>query len=186
MDTIRSALQPVTHNLPGPIRDLGVSILGDTCYKTLILDIDHTATECIKLAISKVLGIGIIAGSATVKIPQILKLLSSKSASGVSFLSYLLESSAFLIGLAYSYRQGFPFSTYGGKTSAAAVFVAGLAASVVALFNPELVDAKMMSYLQIAASVMGVGSKLPQILAIYQEGGTGQLSAFAVSRLPQK
>lgn len=204
MDSIRSALQPVTHNLPGPIRDLGISILGDTCYKTLILDIDHTATECIKLAISKGLGIGIIAGSATVKIPQILKLLSSKSGAGVSFLSYLLESSAFLIGLAYSYRQGFPFSTYGenalilaqnvvisvlvlhygGKTSAAAVFVAGLAASAVALFNPELVDAKIMSYLQIAASVMGVGAKVPQILAIYQEGGTGQLSAFAVSLHP--
>ena len=205
MDSIRSTLQPVTHNLPGPIRDLGVSILGETCYKTLILEIDHTATDCIKLAISKGLGIGIIAGSATVKIPQILKLLSSKSASGVSFLSYLLESSAFLIGLAYSYRQGFPFSTYGenalilaqnvvvsvlvlqygGKTSAAAVFVAGLATGVVALFNPELIDAKMMSYLQIAASIMGVGAKVPQILAIYQEGGTGQLSAFSVSRLLQ-
>jgi mannose-P-dolichol utilization defect protein 1 len=204
MDSIRSALQPVTHNLPGPIRDLGVSILGDTCYKTLILDIDHTATECIKLAISKGLGIGIIAGSATVKIPQLLKLLSSKSASGVSFLSYLMESSAFLIGLAYSYRQGFPFSTYGenalilaqnvvisvlvlhysGKTSAAAVFVAGLAATVFALFNPELVDAKMMSYLQVGASILGVGSKVPQILTIYEEGGTGQLSAFAVSLLP--
>jgi mannose-P-dolichol utilization defect 1 len=204
MDSIRSALQPVTHNLPGPIRDLGVSILGDACYKTLILDIDHTATECIKLAISKGLGIGIIAGSATVKIPQLLKIISSRSASGVSFLSYLMESSAFLIGLAYSYRQGFPFSTYGenalilaqnvvisvlvlhysGKTNAAAVFAAGLAATVFALFNPQLVDAKIMSYLQIAASVLGVGSKVPQILAIYQEGGTGQLSAFAVCFLP--
>jgi mannose-P-dolichol utilization defect 1 len=204
MDSIRSALQPVTHNLPGPIRNLGVSILGDTCYKTLILDIDYTAIECIKLAISKVLGIGIIAGSATVKIPQILKLISSRSASGVSFLSYLLESSAFLISLAYSYRQGFPFSTYGEnalivvqnvvisvlvlhfreKTNAITVFVAGLAVSVIALFNTEMVDAKMMSYLQIAASVMGVGSKLPQIVAIYQEGGTGQLSAFAVSLSP--
>jgi mannose-P-dolichol utilization defect 1 len=204
MDSIRSALPPVTHNLPGPIRNLGVSILGDTCYKTLILDIDYTAIECIKLAISKVLGIGIIAGSATVKIPQILKLISSRSASGVSFLSYLLESSAFLISLAYSYRQGFPFSTYGEnalivvqnvvisvlvlhfgeKTNAITVFVAGLAVSVIALFNTEMVDAKMMSYLQIAASVMGVGSKLPQIVAIYQEGGTGQLSAFAVSLSP--
>lgn len=203
MDSIRSALQPITHSLPGPIRDLGVSVLGDTCYKTLILDINYTETECIKLAISKCLGIGIIAGSATVKVPQILKLLSSKSASGVSFLSYLLESSAFLIGLAYSYRQGFPFSTYGenalvlaqnvvisvlvlrysDKTTAAATFVAGFAAIVVALFNPELVDAKTMSYLQIAAVVLGVGSKVPQILAIYQEGGTGQLSAFAVSHV---
>lgn len=50
---------------------------------------------------------------------------------------------------------------YGGKTSAAAAFVAGLAASVVALFSPELVDAKMTGYLQIAASVTGVGAKVP-------------------------
>jgi mannose-P-dolichol utilization defect protein 1 len=201
MDTIRSTLQPVTHNLPAPIRDLGVSILGDKCYKTLILDIDETATECIKLAISKGLGIAIVGASATVKVPQILKLISSKSASGVSFISYLLETSAFLIGLAYNYRQGFPFSTYGesalimvqnvvisvlllqysGKSSLAAVFVAGFAVCAVSLFREGIVDMKLLTYMLAAAGVVGNASKLPQILAIWQEGGTGQLSAFAVS-----
>lgn len=199
MDSLRSALQPITHNLPAPIHDLGVSILGEACYKTLLLDIDVTATECIKLAISKGLGIGIIAASSIVKVPQIAKLLNSKSAEGVSFLSYLLETSAYLITLAYNYRQGFPFSTYGetsfilaqnvviavlvlnysGRKSTAALFVAQLAAGAAGLFS--YVDMKTLGYLQAGAGVLGVASKLPQILAIWQEGGTGQLSAFAVS-----
>jgi mannose-P-dolichol utilization defect protein 1 len=203
MDSLRSALQPITHNLPGPIRDLGVSVVGEQCYKTLLLDLDLEATECIKLAISKGLGIGIIAASSIVKVPQILKLVNSKSASGVSFLSYLLETSAYLISLAYNVRQGFPFSTFGetglimvqnvviavlvlnysGRPSTAALFVAGLAAGAASLFSDSIVDLKTLSYLQAGAGVLGVASKLPQIVAIWQEGGTGQLSAFAVSFL---
>ncbi|KIN02379.1 hypothetical protein OIDMADRAFT_162535 [Oidiodendron maius Zn] len=200
MDSIRSALQPITRSLPAPIADLGTSIIGDQCYKSLILDINVEDTECIKLAISKGLGIGIIAASSIVKVPQILKLINSKSASGVSFLSYLLETSAYLIGLAYNFRQGFPVSTYGesgmilvqnvvisvlvlnysGRATAAAVFVAGLAASGVSLFSENILDMTTLGYLQAGAGVLGVASKLPQILAIWQEGGTGQLSAFAV------
>jgi mannose-P-dolichol utilization defect protein 1 len=201
MDSIRSALQPITHSLPAPIQDLGASILGDQCYKSLILDINVEDSECIKLAISKGLGIGIIAASSIVKVPQILKLINSKSASGVSFLSYLLETSAYIISLAYNVRQGFPVSTYGetglimvqniviavlvlnysGRASAAALFVAGLATSAATLFSPNILDLNTLGYLQVGAGVLGVASKLPQILAIWQEGGTGQLSAFAVS-----
>ncbi|TVY18527.1 Mannose-P-dolichol utilization defect 1 protein [Lachnellula arida] len=200
MDSLRSALQPITHALPAPIHELGTSIIGDVCYKTLVLDINLESTECLKLAISKGLGLGIIAASSIVKIPQILKLLSSKSSSGISFLSYFLETSAYLISLAYNYRQGFPFSTYGetaliavqnvviavlvlnysGKSAGAAVFVAGLAASGAALFAPNVVDMQTLSYFQAGAGVLGVASKLPQIVAVWQEGGTGQLSAFAV------
>src|SRR5438477_13031228 len=110
MDNVRSVVQPVTQNLPAPIRDLGVSLLGESCYKTLILDIDPSSIECVKLAVSKGLGIGIIGASATVKVPQILKLIKSQSPAGVSFLSYLLETAAFLINLAYNYRSGFPFT----------------------------------------------------------------------------
>jgi mannose-P-dolichol utilization defect protein 1 len=201
MDALRTVVQPITHNLPAPIRDLGVSIIGDTCYKTLLLDVDLENTECLKYAISKGLGIGIIAASSIVKVPQILKLVQSQSAEGVSFLSYLLETSAYLITLAYNFRNGFPFSTYGetalilgqnviisvlvlnysGKASAAAVLVAALAGSAALLFGESLLDMQTMSYLQAGAGVLGVASKLPQILAIWQQGGTGQLSAFAVS-----
>lgn len=200
MDAVRSLVQPITHNLPAPIRDLGVSIVGETCYKALLLDVDVENTECIKLAISKGLGICIVGASAVVKVPQILKLLQSKSAEGVSFLSYLLETSAYLISLAYNVRNGFPFSTFGetafimgqnvviamlvlnysGRPATAALFVAALAVSAAALFADNIVDMQALSYLQAGAGVLGVASKVPQILAIWQEGGTGQLSAFAV------
>ncbi|TQV96400.1 hypothetical protein V2A60_003192 [Cordyceps javanica] len=200
MDALRSALQPITHNLPGPIRDLGVSIIGDECYKALLLDIDVENTDCIKFAVSKGLGIGIIGASSIVKVPQILKLVASRSADGVSFLSYVLETAAYLITLAYNVRNGFPFSTYGetalilgqnvvisvlilnysNRAALAAVLVAVLAAAGGALFTDGVLDLKLLSYLQAGAGVLGVASKLPQILAIAQQGGTGQLSAFTV------
>ena len=94
MDALRSAIQPITHNLPGPIRDLGTSIIGEKCYKAILLDVDIENTECLKLAVSKGLGIGIIGASSIVKVPQILKLVNSQSAAGISFLSYLLETAA--------------------------------------------------------------------------------------------
>ncbi|KAG6030791.1 hypothetical protein E4U41_007765 [Claviceps citrina] len=39
---------------------------------------------------------------------------------------------------------------------------------------------RALGYLQAGAGVLGVASKLPQIVAIYRRGGTGQLSAFTV------
>ncbi|KAF4498414.1 mannose-P-dolichol utilization defect 1 [Fusarium agapanthi] len=200
MDALKSAITPITHNLPAPIRDLGVSIIGETCYKSLLLDVNIEDADCIKFAVSKALGIGIIAASSIVKVPQILKLISSKSAEGVSFLSYLLETASYIISLAYNFRNGFPFSTYGetalivgqnviisvlvlnysGRASLAAVFVAALAGTVSTLFAENVVDAQTLSYLQAGAGVLSVASKLPQILTIFQQGGTGQLSAFAV------
>lgn len=200
-DALQPVLQPITHNLPAPIRDLGVSLIGDKCYSSLVLDIDVADEGCLKLAVSKALGVGIVAASSVVKVPQIVNLVRSRSASGISFLSYLLETSSYLISLAYNVRNGFPFSTYGetalilgqnvvitvlvlnysGRAGIAALFVAALAGAVGALFTEGILDAKAMGVLQAGAGTLGVASKLPQILAIWQEGGTGQLSAFTVS-----
>lgn len=201
MEALQSTLQPLTRALPQPIADIGVSLLGPTCYQTLIYNVDLTATECVKLAISKGLGIGIIGASSIVKIPQLLKLLNSQSAEGLSFLSYLLESSSYLISLAYNVRHGFPFSTFGetalilvqniaiaslvlkysGKGLGIAAWVGGLMAAGAALFNEDLVGEERLAILQASAGVLGVASKVPQILTVWSEGGTGQLSAFAVS-----
>lgn len=202
--TLQPVLQPVTRSLPPPVRDFGISLLGHRCYQHLVVDVDVTDTKCLQLAISKALGIGIVAASSIVKVPQIINLVNSKSAAGISFLSYLLETSSYLISLAYNVRNGFPFSTYGetalilgqnviitvlvlrysGKTSMAALFVAALAASVATLFTETVVDMGTLGYLQAGAGTLGVASKLPQIIAIWQEGSTGQLSAFAVRTHP--
>jgi len=201
---LRPLLQPVTHNLPKPIKDAGISLLGPHCYTVLADRIELSDSACLKLGISKGLGIGIIGASAVVKIPQLLKLLNSRSAEGVSFLSYFLETAAYVISLAYNARQKFPFSTYGetafiavqnvaiavlvlqysGQGTMAALFVAGLAAAGYALFSEGIVDMKTMSMLQAGAGVLGVASKVPQIATVWQQGGTGQLSAFAVSLIP--
>lgn len=205
MDSLATALQPIlqpiTHNLPQPLADFGTSLLGTQCYTSLVLDIDLTNTECLKLAVSKGLGIGIVTAASIVKVPQILNLVRSKSASGVSLVAYLLETTSYLISLVYNIRNGFPFSTYGetafilaqnvvitvlvltygGKQGAAALLVAVLAAGVATLFSEAVVDMGTLGYLQAGAGTLGVVSKVPQIVAIFQEGGTGQLSAFTVS-----
>lgn len=70
---------------------------------------------------------------------------------------------------------------FSGRSAGAAAFVAVVAAAAYALFVPEVVDMEMLRYLQAGAGLLGIASKLPQIWTVWQEGGTGQLSAFAVS-----
>ncbi|KAJ6180557.1 hypothetical protein N7519_011018 [Penicillium mononematosum] len=187
---------------PEPVHDAVVSLIGKSCHGALLVDLDVTKDPaCTSLAISKALGIAIVGASAVVKIPQILKLINSRSSAGVSFVSYALETASLLITLSYGVRNQFPFSTYGetaliavqdiaigvlvlnyaGRSAAAAAFIAVVAASVYALlFDQTLVDAQTMAYLQAGAGALGVASKAPQIYTIWREGGTGQLSAFTV------
>ncbi|KAL1880990.1 hypothetical protein Plec18167_003530 [Paecilomyces lecythidis] len=202
IDPLKPYLSPIATNLPEPVHNAIISLIGSPCHSALVLDLDVTKDpECASLAISKALGVGIVSASAIVKVPQILKLIQSGSSAGVSFVSYALETASLLITLSYSVRQNFPFSTFGesaliiiqdvvvgvlvlifgGKSPAAAAFIAVVAASVYALlFDQALVDAQTMAYLQAGAGALGVASKVPQIYTIWREGGTGQLSAFAV------
>ncbi|KAJ5731314.1 Mannose-P-dolichol utilization defect 1 protein [Penicillium malachiteum] len=195
-------LHPIVKAIPEPVHDAVISLIGASCHSALLLDLDLTKDPvCTSLAISKALGVAIVGASAVVKVPQILKLISSRSSAGVSFISYALETASLLITLSYGVRNQFPFSTYGesaliavqdvavgilvltfaGRSAAAATFVAVVAASVYALlFDQTLIDAQTMAYLQAGAGLLGVASKAPQIYTIWREGGTGQLSAFAV------
>jgi mannose-P-dolichol utilization defect 1 len=202
LNPLKPYLRPITTNLPNPISELIKSLIGSPCHDALLLDLDITThPECLKLAVSKTLGIGIVSTAAVVKVPQILKVVQNQSAAGLSFSSYALETASFLITLAYNVRNGWPFSTYGEtalilaqdviisvlvlhftkKDGIAAAFVAGVAAAVYVLLGSDsLVDAPAMNYLQAGAGVLSVASKVPQIVTVYREGGTGQLSAFAV------
>ncbi|KAJ5225254.1 hypothetical protein N7468_006479 [Penicillium chermesinum] len=202
VEPLQPLLQPIVKVIPQPVHDAIISLIGAPCHSALLFDLDLTQDPaCTSLAISKALGIAIVGASAVVKVPQILKLINSRSSAGVSFVSYALETASLLITLSYGVRNQFPFSTYGesaliavqdiavgvlvlifaGRSAAAAAFVAVVAASVYALlFDQTLIDAQTMSYLQAGAGALGIASKVPQILAIWSEGGTGQLSAFAV------
>lgn len=202
VDPLQPLLRPVVSALPEPVHDAIISLIGSSCHNSLVVDLDVSKDPaCTSLAISKALGIAIVGASGIVKVPQILKLIGSRSSAGVSFVSYALETASLLITLSYSVRNQFPFSTFGetaliavqdvvvgmlvltfaGRSSAAAAFIAVVAASVYALlFDQTLVDAQTMAMLQAGAGALGVASKAPQIYTIWREGGTGQLSAFAV------
>ena len=203
LNPLKPTLQLITRNLPSPINNLALSLLGQDCTTSIVhnLDLSTSNSICFKLAISKALGVAIISAASIVKIPQLLKLVNAQSATGLSFLSYVLETASYTVTLAYSVRNGFPFSTFGetafiavqdvaiavlilvysGKSSQAAAFVAVFGAVLYALFVGDMVDLKMLGYLQACAGLLGLAAKVPQIWTNYSEGSTGQLSAFAVS-----
>ncbi|KAJ3159979.1 hypothetical protein HDU86_001244 [Geranomyces michiganensis] len=174
-------------------------LVGAKC-STRLLALDTSAIDCFKLLVSKCLGLGIVLGGTILKVPQILKIVSAGRTDGVSFLSYLLETAAYTISLAYNYRSGNPFSTYGEmgfitcqnliilfliltyskNVFGLLAFLVAFGASSIALFNPDLVSADHLRTLQWATVLIGVASKLPQIANNYSAKSTGQLSAITV------
>lgn len=203
---LRPYITPYAAALPPSVSLPLVQLLTPACYSSLLLRFDPASDPaCVQLAVSKAIGVGIIALSTIVKVPQLLKLVRSRSSRGLSFTSCLLETAGYLCTLAYNFRSGNPFSTYGeigliavqnvalavlilqysGKGTAAAVFVPVVAAACYALFNDGLIDAKTMGLLQAATIPLGLASKVPQIIAVARNRSTGQLSAFAVCPCPR-
>ena len=122
----------------------------------------------------------------------------------MSLEAYILETLSYAITLAYSYRNNFPFSTYGenlfltlqnviitlliiayapprrgtqNKSSKISLAILGTAASAFAL---NAVPPNTLSFLQMTTLPLSLFSKLPQIRQNYRSHSTGQLSAFAV------
>lgn len=199
--TLRAVLTPITHRLPAPVEELATMLLGDSCYRSLVHNLTISDSVCMKLAVSKVLSLAIVAASSVVKVPQMIKLINSGSAEGVSFVGYLLETASLMVTLVYNVRNKFPFSSFGetafiviqnvaicflvleysGKGNMGTMLIAALAGTGFLLFNSDIVSAELLQYLQMGAGAVAALSKLPQIIAIFREGGTGQLSAFTVS-----
>ncbi len=90
-----------------PLREhlLNFGLMSPECFNELLVKFNVGHTACAKAALSKGLGVGIIAGSALVKVPQLLKILSAQSAEGLSLVGCLLELIAVTATGAYSYNQ---------------------------------------------------------------------------------
>lgn len=152
---------------------------------------------CGKALISKGLGIGIIAGSVLVKVPQIVKILNAKSADGISVISVLLDLMAITFHISYSYVKGFPFSAWGDGTFLA--IQTSIIAALVYLFGHKsaframtfLVIYSIITYVLMSGitpleylwTAQGFNvpillmGKLSQAVTNYRNGSTGQLSA---------
>lgn len=152
--------------------------------------------ECFKATLSKGLGLGIIAGSILVKVPQIIKLLTSKSADGINLTGVLLDLFAITMHMSYSAVKGFPFSAWGDSVSLA--IQTALIATLVFHYNGRVAAAQIFAMAYLVASyvltsgivpvsflwtmqgfnvpVLIVG-KLSQAYTNYKNKSTGQLSA---------
>jgi len=161
---------------------------------------------CVKLLISKLLGLLIIAGSLILKVPQILKIVNAKSARGLALTTVLLELTCLLFTMSFSYRQGFPFGTYGETVfvsiqNLVIIFLiyvygtgdknqsAGVSASFFAILaiygtvvyafltNPgNLLPLSVVASLQALNIPILISSRVPQIWSNYKARSTGQLA----------
>jgi mannose-P-dolichol utilization defect protein 1 len=88
---------------------LKVGLASPDCFDKLVLQRQFTHAACIKSSLSKSLGVGIVAGSSLVKLPQVFKLFASGSGDGISLTGVMLELTALTMATAYNFSQGFPF-----------------------------------------------------------------------------
>ncbi|KAM9596428.1 mannose-P-dolichol utilization defect 1 protein isoform 2-T2 [Trichechus inunguis] len=88
-------------------------LLPEKCYDQLFVQWDLLHVPCLKILLSKGLGLGIVAGSLLVKLPQVFKILGAKSAEGLSLQSVMLELVALTGTMVYSITNNFPFSSWG-------------------------------------------------------------------------
>ncbi|KAH7913218.1 hypothetical protein BJ138DRAFT_1171444 [Hygrophoropsis aurantiaca] len=195
----------ITQNLPWFISDLGVSIIGQKCYTSLVENLNVGDVDCLKYSLSKGLGLGIVVGGSIMKVPQLILILNARSARGLSLPAYVLETLAYAITATYSYRNEFPFSTYGENlfltiqntiitlliiyyptaslrksqdvTSRLTAAAVATAALAATLY---ILPKDILSFLQLATLPLSLFSKLPQITQNSRARSTGQLSAFAV------
>lgn len=88
-------------------------LLSEECYKDLLIDRNIASVGCIKMLISKSLGLAIVAGAAVVKVPQLIKVYRAGSVEGLSLAALVMELLAIVINVAYNIVKEFPFSTWG-------------------------------------------------------------------------
>lgn len=93
------------------LRALG--LVTDSCFTTLFVEANLLDETCLKALISKGLGYAMTMFSAIVKMPQVVTMLTNKTAVGVSRTSVYIETVMYGACATYGVIVGNPFSTYG-------------------------------------------------------------------------
>lgn len=171
----------------------------DECFNILFKEWNLFHVPCLTAALSKVLGYLIIAGAVLVKLPQIIKIVKSKSAEGISFAAICLELFAISSMLAYSLAYEFPFTTWGDSfflmiqvsiISGLVLYYKGRVMQSVAfmifyyitlyILTSGITPVTVLAALQASNMPAVVIAKLIQALECYRNGHSGQLSAITV------
>ncbi|XP_006175873.1 mannose-P-dolichol utilization defect 1 protein [Camelus ferus] len=174
-------------------------LLPEKCYDQIFVQWDLLHVPCLKILLSKGLGLGIVAGSLLVKLPQVFKLLRAKSSEGLSYQSIMLELVALTGTMVYSITRNFPFSSWGealflmlqtitiaflvlhyrGQTVKGVAFLVCYALGLLVLLSP-LTPVAVVTLLQAFNMPAVVVGRLLQAATNYRNGHTGQLSAITV------
>jgi len=173
------------------------NILTKECQTEFFENLNFFHSGCLKLAISKILSFGIVAGSLVYKLPQILKIAKNKSAGGLSLASILLEVLSCTFTLGYSFNSGFAFMTYGESAFVAAFDLliiyqiltyekGGVGAKAILgtlvyfascyLLLAGYVPYHVLKFMQGCVTPLVIVSRAPQIWSNLQNKSTGQLS----------
>ena len=150
---------------------------------------------CLRLAISKSLGYVTIAGACLYKMPVIMNIYKSKSASGLHPLSVYLESSSFIALVYYNMQKLNAISTYGDNISASTqnlmiillIWYYGIDGKKLGASHVGLVlfafiifgiclsfcPAEQLGYIAIYSTVISTISKIPQVLQNFQTKSIG-------------
>ena len=125
---------------------------------------------------------------------------NAKSARGLSLAAYVLETLSYAITLAYSYRNDYPFSTYGenffltiqnvvitlliihyptpsltrAPSSSTPKLVLGAVLTALSAFALYVMPPSSLAMLQAATLPLSLFSKMPQIRQNYRARSTGQ------------
>lgn len=163
--------------------------------KNPIVLASHSSLQCLIAASTKLLGYFIIVASSVIKLPQLIKIVTAQSASGLSFSGTLLELIAITFTAVYSFANKFPFSAWGEavflyiETALIAFFIlwfnkqrTGSIAFVVLysgityLLTSGLLTPQQLWYLQACNVPLAVSGKLVQVQVNFKNKHTGHLS----------
>lgn len=194
-----------TMQIPRVLLNLSEKLIGSHCTDSLfvshqIYPLTTADSTCTQLLLRKGLSIGIIGGSALVKLPQLFKILLSQSVAGLSLVGQVLELVAATIAFAYNWRAGNSFMVYGetvfvslqnallvlligfygNKTMQLLLFTALYSILLSTLLIPNYVTSDQMALLQSATIPITALARLPQIIKIWSAKSSGQVSILSL------
>lgn len=191
--------------VPQFLLTLSEKLIGPACTHELLLShkiypLTTQDAECTQLLLRKGLSVGIIGGSALVKLPQLFKILLNQSVSGLNLIGQVLELVASTVAFVYNFRAGNPFMVYGetvfvsvqnallvlmigfyGKKMMQLLFITAVYSVMLStLLIPNYISNEQLSILQAATIPITALSRLPQIFQVWSTGSAGQLSSISL------
>uniref|UniRef100_A0A8C3GA55 Mannose-P-dolichol utilization defect 1a n=1 Tax=Cyclopterus lumpus TaxID=8103 RepID=A0A8C3GA55_CYCLU len=172
-------------------------LMPEKCYRRIFVNL-HVHGPCLKLITIRIVGFWILLDALLAQMAQLLKIVWSRSAEGLSLASVLLQLYAVSCPVVYAVANNFPFFAWGERLfilayTAATVFLilhyrgdtltgflVLLAYGNVMFLLGSYAAAAVASVMQASSLTALIASKVLQARANHCNGHTGQLSILSV------